>query len=392
MKYLSIRQIKRFDEIDYLRGFAILAVIAIHISDSFTHMKNVNMLLMINVIIDVFSQFAVPLFIFISGFVLSLKYKGLFSRKIFYKKRAKSILPQYIIFSVLYILLNVVTSTIDGTLKFPSMVKVIFYFFTASSYYHLWFFALIIQFYIFYPYIIKLYENFMNNGKIFLFIFLMLIIQQVSLILRGLVLDYFTSNTHINSTTYFVKILETFLNRAFFSYIFYFTIGIYACQNYEYIIEKVFKTKKWIIPTIILITGVISALWINGITKYGGYYNIPNSCLIICNILYSIYYTFIFSILLLISLNFLNNKSKYSKYLKVISLIGKHSFGIYLIHPLYITIIITLIFPYFNIDFNHYIFYPILFILTLMLSYFSIDLMSYLPYSEIIGVKKHNCT
>ena len=53
-------------EIDYLRGFAILAVIIIHTSANFTEVEYLNNLVIINIFIDVFSHFAVPLFIFTS--------------------------------------------------------------------------------------------------------------------------------------------------------------------------------------------------------------------------------------------------------------------------------------------------------------------------------------
>lgn len=385
----TVTQINKFDEIEYLRGFAILAVIAIHISANFTHIQNINLLLIVNVIVDVFSHFAVPLFIFISGFVLSFKYKGSFSQKTFYKKRAKFVLPQYIIFSLLYILLNIAISSLNGSLKIPSIITIVFYFLTASSYYHLWFFALIIQFYIFYPWIIKLYENFTNSGRTFLFIFLTLIMQQLWLIIEDVSITYFTSSTYFNSITYLNVIFKLLLNRLFFSHIFYFIIGIYVCQNYEYVMDKVFNFKKWTLLTIIVLTGVISALWIKGIAKYGGFSNIPESYSIFYDLLNSVYYPFIFSILLITSSNLLYIKNKYFDYSKTISLIGRYSFGIYLIHPLYMTIIATLIFPHFSIDFNHLIFYPILFISTFILSYFSVYLTSYLPHSEIlIGIKR----
>jgi hypothetical protein len=152
--------------------------------------------------------------------------------------------------------------------------------------------------------------------------------------------------------------------------------------------DKVFKIKRWIISMTIILTGVISALWIIGINEYGSYGDIPAHYSISYELLNSIYYPLIFSILLIISLNFLNNKDKYSDYSKAILFIGKYSFGIYLIHPMYMVVITTLIFPHFNTYFNHLIFYPILFILTLILSYFSVYLISYSSYSEIIiGIK-----
>jgi len=384
----SIQKIKRIEEIDYLRGFAILAVIAIHTSANFTRILNINMLLVINVIIDVFSHFAVPLFIFISGFVLSINYKGLFSHKIFLQKRAKSILPPYIIFSILYTLLNITHFALND-FEFPSIKRIIFNFLIANSYYHLWYFALIIQFYIFYPYIIKTYENFVNFGRIPFFIIFALITQQLWLIIRVTAIKYF--DIYFNSVNDFDTVLSIILDRVFFSHIFYFILGIYVSQNYEYIIDKIFRVKKWILPIIIIFTGLISVLWINGIVKYGSYYNIPKSYFLVPDLLGSIYFPLIFSIFFITTLKFTIIKNKFAGYSKTVLLIGRYSFGIYLIHPLYIKICMSLLFPQFGVYFYHLIFYPVLFILTLLLSYLSVHVTSYLPFSEIIiGIKNKN--
>jgi peptidoglycan/LPS O-acetylase OafA/YrhL len=94
----------------------------------------------------------------------------------------------------------------------------------------------------------------------------------------------------------------------------------------------------------------------------------------------------IFSILFILTFSIIKNKNS-----KIISFIGRYSFGLYLIHALYIDIIIRLVFPQFGVDFSHFIFYPILFISSLLLSYFSVYLISRLHYSEIIiGLKNKN--
>ena len=159
-----------------------MAVIAIHTSANFAEIRDINLLLIINVIIDVFSHFAVPSFIFISGFVLSHIYKGQFSKKSFYAKRAKSILPQYIIFSVFYTLLSIGLSAINGKASSPSILTMIINLLTASSSYHLWYFAVIGQFYIFYPYIMRIYSKFADNNRTLYFAGIILIIQQVWII------------------------------------------------------------------------------------------------------------------------------------------------------------------------------------------------------------------
>jgi hypothetical protein len=219
----------------------------------------------------------------------------------------------------------------------------------------------------------RIYEKFANNGRISFFILLVLIIQQLWIIIKGIAIDYFN------------PIVYTFLTRVFFSYIFYFILGIYVCQNNKYVLDQTFDAKKWILPTIIIFTVVISAFWISGILKYGSYYSIPQSYFLVPALLESIYYPFVFSILFILIFSIIKNN-----YSRTILLIGRYSFGIYLIHALYIDIIATLIFPQIGVDFNHLIFYPVLFVSSLLLSYFSVHLISYSPYGEVIMGTTHN--
>lgn len=379
------QQKNRIEEIDYLRGFAILAVIAIHTSWNFTKIPNVNFLLIMNVIIDVFSHFAVPLFIFISGFVLSLNYDSLLSRKSFYKKRAESIIPQYMIFSVLYILLSITISAINGKLESPSIIEIMFNLFTANSSSHLWYFALIIQLYILYPYIIKEYQKFVNSNNAFSFLFITLIIQQAWIMIKNIAKTYFSSINYFNSIDHFNSITDIVLQRVFLSHIFYFLLGVYVCQNYRNVKDQILKAKRWILSIILIFTGVISFLWIKGIVEYGSYYRIPEYYFIATGLVESIYFSLISIMFIPISLSYSKKKNSYSN--AILSL-GKYSFGIYLIHILYMRIIVEIIYPQFSIGPTHWIFYPILFISTLLLSYFSVSQIVRLPYSEvIIGVK-----
>lgn len=217
MSHLLVKNINHFVEIDYLRGFAILAVLAIHTSQNYVKITEINSLLVANIVINEFSGFAVPLFIFISGFVLSLNYNGLFSKRTFYIKRVKSVIPSYIVFSTIYILFNIVSSAIHGELKYPSIIDVLVNLLTANSSYHLWFFALIIQFYIFYPYIIKLYEFFKVNNKIFHFIFVVLITQLVWIIMSDTAQNLVITSMYLNSIKYSKFVLNTFFQGFFLS-------------------------------------------------------------------------------------------------------------------------------------------------------------------------------
>lgn len=55
---------KWLNEIDSLRGIAILADIATHVTDYFHRVDHIDALVCLNIVTFVFSSFAVPLFIF----------------------------------------------------------------------------------------------------------------------------------------------------------------------------------------------------------------------------------------------------------------------------------------------------------------------------------------
>ena len=128
---------KWFDEVDILRGFGILAVILIHVCGGI-HESNLNALVITNMFIALFSgAFAVPLFIFVSGFSLSNKYSGSFSYSSFWEKRLKFIIPPYIIFSFFYLISS------NGLNSMPSLHTTFNLVLTQNSYGFLWFIPLI---------------------------------------------------------------------------------------------------------------------------------------------------------------------------------------------------------------------------------------------------------
>jgi len=101
MKKVSFKMNNKVDEIVYLRGFAILAVIMIHTA-------GVPTLTLLS--LGTISHYAIPLFIFISGFVLSHRYTEKIDLQQYFFKRFISIMPQYLIFSFFYILYNNINS------------------------------------------------------------------------------------------------------------------------------------------------------------------------------------------------------------------------------------------------------------------------------------------
>lgn len=140
-------------EVQYLRGIAMLGVIAIH---TFINAPISNLGRFYNVpfippwwnqaILD-YVSFAVPCFVLISGFVLAIHYQKNINILEFYRRRFIAILPAYIFFSLIAI---AGISIISG--KF-AINEAIWKLLTGTASDPMWFIILILQLYILFPFI-----------------------------------------------------------------------------------------------------------------------------------------------------------------------------------------------------------------------------------------------
>lgn len=351
---------EHIEEIDYLRGFAILAVIVIHTVAYFTFIQPLNMLVTVNASIDVIVHFAVPLFVVISGIVLSVNYRDKYDLRKFYDRRFLSIIPAYVVFTIFYVYVN------SGALNFNSIVQNLLF---ARASYHLWFFALILELYIFYPLINNIYQYFENKGHSNMFLLSTLCLQIMWIIL----VQY---PFHILNS-----ISATVLSMVYFpAYIFYFVLGMYAYRNLE-MIKKQLLTQ---IPSAYLILGSIFVLGldaltlIEGINAYGGYNNLPNYYNLVWYVIPLAGYACIFGLCYRAAVYLNSNKGLLSLFVRKM---GKYSFGIYLVHIFFLTIIIDWL-KTISITYSDAIFYPLSLMGTIIMSFISVYIISFLPYSN----------
>lgn len=328
-----------YPEINYLRGFSILAVISIHVSACFAKMQ-MSSIAVVYMIIDAISHFAVPAFIFISGFVLYNKYNSNLDLKMFYLKRSKTIIPPYIIFSTFYIFVKIpIAKMLHRTID----TNILHVYLAGTSLFHMWFFILIIQLYILYPLIVKIY-NYSNKGSLVVSFLLSVLLPKYEVV----------------------------------GYLFYFVMGMYLNNHYENPISN-----KYIFAIPILIAGTVIQVmdYMDTYFSYQLLTSIPNEIVNIVNLLY-------FTVVFLVLLEIAKTVSKYKK-LQSIDNLGTDSFSIYLIHALFIYIF-TLLFPKMGFGYENILFYPVVFILTLGLSIASIKIIKLLPLNEyIIGTTKN---
>jgi surface polysaccharide O-acyltransferase-like enzyme len=337
-----------FEEINYLRAIAIIAVLLIHTTDDTAYLYKLNQMTFTLTYIEELSRFAVPLFVFISGFVLYNKYKTDLPMKEFYLKRFTSIVLPYLIFSVIY---NIIFSY--HNLNLTTVIQSIF---NANASGQFWYIKLIVILYIFYP-MIAAYYNWMKQyfGKythIALFSSI-LILYLFSWYVYSLNIIGITSNTPLRFLVYFL-------------------FGIYVNDNYKQISEFLERSspKKFVLLglPIVILPFYLMFYWIDfrfhtQFTNYVTHY--IQLSLIVEGVLYiSSFVMFLYLLL------------HYKPQIKILHEVGNYSFGIYLIHAIFHNMLITYILPSLSISNSDLVYYVILFSGMALSSFYSVKLMS----------------
>ncbi|OKP67255.1 hypothetical protein A3842_28410 [Paenibacillus sp. P3E] len=148
-------QKERIPQLDIFRAVAIFAVIAIHATSRTLAETLDTSMFHPFLFINKFSQFAVPSFVFLSGFVLFYNYidRPLSGKTLgkFYSRRLIYIILPYVVFSLMYFILKM-TAGHTWSMPLDEMARKLGkYLLTGTAYTHLYYIIIIIQFYILFP-------------------------------------------------------------------------------------------------------------------------------------------------------------------------------------------------------------------------------------------------
>lgn len=298
---------KRIEEIDILKGIGMIAVVLIHITAIYTSHLTVG-------IFNSLLQFAVPLYLAVSAILLMNKYKEEVNLKFFYKRYLPRIIIPYAVWSLIYCIIY----SYRGR-KINNIIDTVFF---GQANYHLYFMIIILQFYLLFPLIRKCVKNLKNFE---LYTIVLVILQIIFLQLNAIyVYPYFK-----------------YLAIPIYAYIMPIGLGLWLGKNYN---EKTIPKKT---------SGVLIGLAIIGSYLFVAHSQpIPYSWEI-NTMINKIYYTTTLSVgttvsifrntyiygAILILLMLAKAMIKYTPTIKSLFVsIGKNSFGIYLVHPLFLEI------------------------------------------------------
>lgn len=369
----------RIVEIELLRGFAFLAVALQH---AIAHYSIANGARVedgvIMTVLLMAAKFAVPVFIFITGMVLFYNYDGPVNYGSFIRKRFNDILIPYILWSAIYFGIN--HGWNFGTLhQWGTWIMMLF---TGKNSYHLWYVVMIFQFYLLFPvfrYLIKKVMRYIPQrvwtaNLIFVGILYIVLIYNLSDISRMMTKA---------DIPFFTAFFTTYADRNFLYFSFYFVLGAAAGLFPERWRDWVDKGKVIYSSIFIILFGYYTYLVVMSFQTPAGFKITFNAVtllrpIMVVFLISSIFVTYQYA------MRWTNEAGP--RGLKLLSLLGKYSYGTYLIHALMLRLSYqfdSLFFASWNVALRTIM----SFIICVILSYFLTVVLSYLPFGKwTVGV------
>jgi surface polysaccharide O-acyltransferase-like enzyme len=310
------------------------------------------------------SRFAVPLFIILSGFYLSLN-RNNERAKPFYRRTLRFLLVPYIAYTGLYSLLDF--------RKTGDVVRVLRNFFTAEGAPHLWFGLLILQLYLLHPALSRWYRTRRHHGLIVILAFFIQIAVAIMLSMRYHHADLLTLGAP------FVGRLGAIL---FVSHIGYFFGGYYLSEHSDEAV-RLFRNPIFV--------GAGVAIWLFGALGLEAFWSIPMfqgqefSSTIRTYLAHDVLIPLL-SFAALVSVFSFLQKYHLGKTIssRLLSTFGLYSYGIYYLQALSLWAVGWILRGGAGLDVGDILYYLLLFPIGSLLSLFAARTLSKLPFGRYL--------
>lgn len=326
MQATTLPRKPRLAAIEYIRGISMLGVIGIHIGSQYIMNPAANIHLI--ALLETFTRFSVPIFFFISAFGLfyNLNIEAAFDFWQFTKRRLKTVLIPYLIWSFFYLYHD---GLLYGT-GFPDPLHLLSILFFGNAKYQLYFMVILLWFYLLMPLWIAIVRHLTIRRLVFL-----LILQ--------IAFDYWSSfSTPFNIYVYglpddsFLKpFLMYRLNYWVLHYFFIFLLGGYLSVNSHKFMDFMKKHLHGLSCFFFFTLGGLLTYYYQKI-YFDGYTALEaiNTAHQLCP--WGVLYTVAASLFFFAIFTYQSYPAALNSLLHIL---GKHSYFAYLAHPLFITYI-----------------------------------------------------
>lgn len=347
-----------------LRGFVVLGIMLMHTTWYFSSVHTKSWVTISEMLLDIISLFAVPLVMFVSGYMFinhnrhAEYYKLSFFRKMFF-----SVISPYILFSLIYLAGFYFFNDDNYTIK-----QIAYLLITGSSAVHMAFFRALFGFYAVYPLLLHYFNKCRLQHMLHRFIIQVILLQ----------IFWKVCNNLNFSNAYAVLLLDA---STFLRYIAYFSFGMIAFIYHKKLLYWIDTHHTLLNTGFLLNLSLVTICWF---FKYY-YHGLPILefvCFPLNLFLYTIIITMLFDYVHTLEL-----QDSFSK--RFMLYLGNYSFGIFLIHIIYMYVghnLLTIM----RLSPQQVLFYPLLFFIMLSLSLATMELLTRVSWGHyLIGHVKH---
>ena len=345
-----------------IKGICILSVILLHVTSEFVRMNQSGWLTITLAFANCLSRFAVPLFVMLSAFYLSLNPRNECAGS-FYRRTLKFLVIPYFAYSLVYSIPTFLKNG-DPLLIVPNLL-------TASAADHLWFGLLIIQLYLLHPFLSRWYRACKHRG--------VLLISAFSLQIASMSFSFaLFRNPDLHTIT---GIAERLLSLLFVSNIGYFLAGYYLHEHSNDVIRLIRHKVSTYAGCVVWLATAVGLVVYWGIPMRQGA-NLRNHL-----VLSSLTPILSFAALTFIVPLFQNRNPDHTMSCRFLHSLGLYSHGVYYFHPLIFLLLrwtITHILSVGRDTASFYWLYLLLFLPATLMTLLSVRLMARLPLGRYV--------
>jgi surface polysaccharide O-acyltransferase-like enzyme len=318
---------ERIEELDIIRGMAFLAVVLQHATGAYIRRPETVMeeAVVFGILFNL-AKFAVPAFVFITGFVLFYNYYEKLHVPSFLRKRGMDILLPYLLWTLLYDIYyhGVPAFSWQWAQELAGSLL------SGSGGYHLWFVVMIFQFYLLYPCFRILFRSVNSTSNSILPAIVLGVCGLGYMFLLWLSAHYIPATRFRFDSDWLQTVLIQYRDRLFLSYSFYFLLGGMAGLAVHTWRQYLKRTAVWhaimMLPFFLLVTQELIV---------GGVVNLNRST----SLKPSMFLFTVFHLLLLYGLACFILKVN-TRLSAVLAFVGHYSYGAYLVHAMVLNYVI----------------------------------------------------
>ncbi|MGH2493121.1 MAG: acyltransferase [Ktedonobacteraceae bacterium] len=320
-------------ELDPLRACTAFSVVAVHVLAFTVLLNQTELSTQIHYAFIEAFHFTREVFLFVTAFALVYVYNGkAFPFKQFWKKRGIGVLLPYVIWSVIYVLVNTEVRT-PAVLFQTSLVDIL----TGNASYQLYYILLTLQFYLIFPLFLLFLRRWARHPWLVLAI-------SFTLQLLLFYFDFHALQGNSSHLSPFWQFVLEYQDRFVLMYQFYFVLGGLTALYFQQI-------KSFLLSHGKLITGVfvasVAALWIHfalQVRVFGEFAGYAVSVLQPIMVIYSLA-IILFALWLACRWATRTGQYKSPRGARFWRMLSDSSFGVYLVHALILSALLTWVAP-----------------------------------------------